>query len=88
MWSDEYDRDWKDIFSVQSEVAQTVARELQVAIAPEEKQLIDKIPTTNMEAYDAYLKGRFYFYKATENDLDTALYFFVNINKTYNSKKG
>jgi serine/threonine protein kinase len=82
IWANEYVRDWKDIISVQSEVAQTVARELQVAIAPEEKQLIEKIPTTNMTAYDAYLNGQFHFNKVTLNDLDTAMrYFELAINK-------
>ena len=76
IWANEYDRDWKDIFSVQSEVAQTVAGELRVAIAPEEKQLIEKIPTTNMTAYDAYLQGGFYTGKLTLDDLDTAMRYF------------
>jgi serine/threonine protein kinase len=76
VWVDEYNREWNDIFTVQSEVAQTVARELQVAIAPEEKQLIEKIPTTNMTAYDAYLQGQFHVGKLTLNDLDTAMRYF------------
>jgi serine/threonine-protein kinase len=76
VWANEYDRNWTEIFSVQSEVAQKVARELKIVIAPLEKQLIEKMPTTNMAAYDAYLKGRFYLYKATEKDLETALYYF------------
>jgi serine/threonine protein kinase len=82
VWSNEYDRDWKDIISVQSEVAQTVAGELQVAIAPREKQLIEKIPTTDMTAYDAYLNGQFHLNKVTLNDLDTAMrYFELAIDK-------
>jgi TolB-like protein len=76
IWANEYDRDWKDIISVQSEVAQTVAKELQVAIAPEEKQLIEKMPTTSMTAYDAYLNGQFHLNKVTLNDLDTAMRYF------------
>jgi len=76
IWANEYDRNWTEIFSVQSEVAQTIAGELQVAIAPEEKQLIEKIPTTNMTAYDAYLQGEFYADKITLNDLDTAMRYF------------
>jgi len=76
VWANEYDRNWTEIFSVQSEVAQRVARELQVAIAPEEKQLIEKIPTTNMTAYDSYLQGQFHFNKVTLKDLDTAMRYF------------
>jgi TolB-like protein/Tfp pilus assembly protein PilF len=57
-WANEYDRTWKDIFSVQSEVAQTIAKELHTIITPEEKQLIEKIPTNNLTAYDFYQQAR------------------------------
>jgi TolB-like protein/Tfp pilus assembly protein PilF len=53
----EYDRNYKDIIVVQSEVAQTIVKEIEVAITPEEKQRIEKIPTTNLTAYDFYLRG-------------------------------
>jgi len=82
IWASEYDREWKDIISVQSEVAQTVAKELQVAIAPDEKKLIEKMPTKNMTAYDAYLHGQFHVNKVTLNDLDAAIrYFELAIDK-------
>ena len=57
IWANNYDRNWKDIFSVQSEVAQAIASELNAVITPEEKQRIEKIPTTNLTAYDYYQKG-------------------------------
>jgi TolB-like protein len=75
-WADQYDRKWNDIFSVQSEVAQTIADELKAIVTPEEKKLIEKIPTPDLTAYEAYLKGEFYLYKATPNDLDTAMQYF------------
>ena len=58
VWSKIYDYDGKYIFSIQSEVAETVASELQAVITPEEKQLIRKIPTTNLSAYDFYQRGK------------------------------
>jgi len=58
VWAREYQREWTDIFLIQSEVAQTIASELQVLITPEEKQLIEKIPTTSVTAHDFYLRGR------------------------------
>jgi TolB-like protein/Tfp pilus assembly protein PilF len=58
IWAEEYDRNWTDIFSVQSEVAQAIARELQAVITPEEKQLIERTPTTSLTAYDFYQRGR------------------------------
>ena len=68
-WANEYDRTWKDIFSVQSEVAQTIAGELHTIITPAEKELIKKVPTTNLAAYDLYLKANGYQkdYQKTQN---------------------
>lgn len=65
----EYDRDYKDIFAVQSEIAQTIAEEIQVAITPEEKALIEKVPTTDLTAYDFYIKANNYlqYYSDTRN---------------------
>jgi TolB-like protein/Tfp pilus assembly protein PilF len=60
VFADKYDRNWKDIFSVQTEVAQKVAKELYAAITPEEKKLTEKIPTADMTAYDLYLKAKDY----------------------------
>jgi tetratricopeptide (TPR) repeat protein len=58
-WADEYDRNWNDVFSVQSEVAQAVAKELKAVIKPEEKHLIEKVPTDNLEAYNYFLLGEY-----------------------------
>jgi TolB-like protein/tetratricopeptide (TPR) repeat protein len=58
VWAKDYDRNWNDVFSVQSEVAQTIARELHAVITPEEKQLIERTPTVNLTAYDFYQRGR------------------------------
>jgi TolB-like protein/Tfp pilus assembly protein PilF len=57
-WANEYNRNWREVFSVQSEVAKTIARELHVVISPEEVQLIEKPPTTSLIAYDFYQRGR------------------------------
>ena len=46
------------LLSIQSQIAQTIASELKATITPEEKQLIEKIPTTNLTAYDFYQRGR------------------------------
>ena len=54
----EYKRDYKDIIAVQSEVAQTIAKEIEVIITPSEKDLIEKTPTENLTAYDLYLKAK------------------------------
>jgi len=60
VWANDYDRNWNSVFSVQSEVAQNIAKELHAVITPEEKQLIEKIPTTDTTAYLLYLKANDY----------------------------
>ena len=57
VWANNYDREWKDIFAVQSEVAKAIARELHAVITPKEIQLIEKQPTENLTAYDLYLRA-------------------------------
>jgi len=57
LWGKSYDREIRetsDIISIQSEIAQSIAAELKTIITPKEKQLINKIPTTNLTAYDFY----------------------------------
>lgn len=79
LWSETYDADLSDlsrIFIIQSEVAQSVARELKAVISPQEIKLIEKIPTKDLAAYDAYLKGKFNNNKLTEEDMDIAMQFF------------
>ena len=58
VWAKAYDRDLTDIFGIQSELAQAIATELKAALSPEEKEMIEKRPTENTEAYDLYLKSR------------------------------
>ena len=54
IWAKDYNKNWKDIFSVQTELAKAIARELEVEITPQEKQLIEKIPTIDLTALDFY----------------------------------
>jgi TolB-like protein len=64
IWSETYDKDLSDVFSIQSEVAQNVARELKAKLTSKETQLIQNAPlTTNQLAYDFYLKGNDYWSK-------------------------
>jgi tetratricopeptide (TPR) repeat protein len=57
VWADTYDRDLTDIFAIQSEVSQTIARKLAATLSPEEKKRIQAKPTDNLEAYDLYLQA-------------------------------
>ena len=65
LWADSYDKEFKDIFSIQSDVAQRIASQLKANLTSSEKAKIEKRPTTNMEAYNLYLKGNFEIAKVT-----------------------
>ena len=58
LWAESYDRELKDIFSIQSEIAQEIASALKVRIDPAVKERIESKPTDNTEAYGMYLRGR------------------------------
>ena len=49
----------ENIFNIQTKIAESVAKELKAVVTPDEKQLIEKIPTINLTAYDEYLKANF-----------------------------
>ena len=57
LWSKRYKRELKDVFQLQSEVALSIAKEINAIITPEENKRIEKVPTKNLVAYDYYLKG-------------------------------
>ena len=69
LWAETYDRRLNDIFSVESEISKTIAESLQAKLSGAEKISMAKKPTTNPEAYELYLKGRFFWNKRTGNDL-------------------
>ena len=63
MWSERYDRDLDDIFLIQDEIALSVTEKLKVTLLETEKAIITTTHTVNKEAYDLYLKGKFYWNK-------------------------
>jgi TolB-like protein/Tfp pilus assembly protein PilF len=76
LWADTYDRKLIDTFSVESDVAQKIASSLEAKLTGSERRAIAARPTENTEAYQLYLKGRFFWNKRTGNDLKTAGEFF------------
>ena len=58
LWADTFDRKLTDIFSVETEVAKAIADQLQAKISPAEKAAIEKAPTTDLDAYDRYLRAQ------------------------------
>jgi TolB-like protein len=76
LWSEIYDKDLSDIFSIQSEVAQNVAKELKATLTSIEKEQINKYQTQNTEAYNLYLQGRFYWNKRTKEGQTKSIEYF------------
>ena len=66
LWSERYDRVLKDIFTVQSDIAEQVIDQLQATLLEPERRAVDARPTDNMEAYQAYLLGIQYCWISTE----------------------
>jgi TolB-like protein/Flp pilus assembly protein TadD len=64
LWADTFDRKLIDVFSVESEVAKSIADQLQVKLTGQEERIISAKPTENIEAYDAYLRGMAYTLKS------------------------
>lgn len=57
LWSERYSRQTLDVFTLQAEVAQDIADQIEAVITPEEQRRIEKVPTESITAYDFYLKG-------------------------------
>jgi serine/threonine protein kinase/Tfp pilus assembly protein PilF len=76
LWADTYDRKLTDIFGVESEIVTAIAETLRAKMTDSEKTAIAKRPTANTEAYERYLKGRFFWNQRTGADLRTAIEYF------------
>src|SRR5438034_4391350 len=73
VWAETFDRKLTDIFSVESDVAKAIADQLRVHITRQEEQVIAAKPTKNIEAYDAYLRGRYFWNKPTSDGIKQAI---------------
>jgi len=83
LWAETYDRSSTDIFALESEIARTVADTLRAKLTGSELSALSKSPTASPEAYELYLRGRFFWNKRTAKDFETAItYFQRSIDKT------
>lgn len=76
LWAQTYDRELKDIFSIQSDVANNIADVMEVALGEYAQARINERPTTDLEAYRLYLQGKYYINMASFADIDTAITLF------------
>jgi serine/threonine protein kinase/Flp pilus assembly protein TadD len=76
LWSESFDRELKDIFEIQEEIAKNIVRALQITLSPQEKGALRQAPTRHVQAYDYYLRGRSFYYQYGKHDIEFALQLF------------
>ncbi|HOW84963.1 MAG TPA: protein kinase [Candidatus Aminicenantes bacterium] len=76
LWSESYDRELSDVFAIQQEIAGHVVRSLSVTLSPQEKGALAEVPTSHVQAYDYYLRGRSFYYRYGRHDIEFALQLF------------
>jgi TolB-like protein/Tfp pilus assembly protein PilF len=76
LWSERYDRELKDVFAIQDEIARNIVQALKIQLSDSEKEALDKARTPDVEAYDFYLRGRNFFYILYGRNLDYAIEMF------------
>jgi TolB-like protein len=76
LWAQSYDRDLRDVLSLQNEIVSAITREVKVQLTPQEETRLTSTRQVNPEAYEACLKGQFHWYKLTRTDLESALKYY------------
>jgi serine/threonine protein kinase len=86
LWGKQYQRPFQDVFSVQEEIAREISENLRVKLTGREKKRLAKRPTENREAYQLYLKGRFFWNKRSEESIRKGIEFFrqaIEVDPTF-----
>jgi len=76
LWSEKYDRDTEDVFAIQDEISLAIVDKLKIQLLGKEKAKLVTRYTDNLEAYNLYLKGRYFWSKRTEQDIKRAIQYF------------
>ena len=76
LWSETYDRKLTDIFAIQTDVALEIASALEAELSPAERRRIHREPTDSLQAYQAYLQGRFWYGRYTNDGIKKGLEYF------------
>jgi tetratricopeptide (TPR) repeat protein len=90
LWAERYDGSMKDVFSLQDKINQKIVAALAVKLTAQEKATVDKKETTNLAAYEEFLKGREHYQKFTVEDLAKAMGFFkkaIELDPNYRRAK-
>jgi len=86
LWSQTYNRKLRDIFSLQTEIAERVADNLKIKLVGGESTLITNRQTGNIDAYNLYLQGRYHWNRRTQSSLEKAIEYFqkaIDIDPNY-----
>ena len=76
LWAEQYNAQLTDVFQIQTDIALKIAGALKAQLSPEEKGQVERAPTEDVEAYNLYLQGRFFWNKRTQEGLQTAIEYF------------
>jgi TolB-like protein/DNA-binding winged helix-turn-helix (wHTH) protein/Tfp pilus assembly protein PilF len=76
LWGRSYEVELRDILALQNEVARSVAEEIRIELTPHEQAALKNVDPVNPEAYEAYLKGRYFWNKRTPDGLKNAIDYF------------
>jgi serine/threonine protein kinase/tetratricopeptide (TPR) repeat protein len=77
IWAERYDRELKDVFEVQDEIARSISQALRIKLTPQEEKAIARKQTDNPQAYDYYLRGRQFFHQFRRKGFDFARQMFA-----------
>ena len=77
IWSQKYDREMAGVFAIQDEISMAIVEALKGRLLPEEREVIAKRPTDNLEAYDLYLLGRHYWEQHTDDSISKSGDYFL-----------
>jgi TolB-like protein/Tfp pilus assembly protein PilF len=76
LWSNTFNRELKDVFAIQEEISNAIVDSLKVRLLGNEKELLVKSYTENTDAYEAYIKGRYYYLNFMEGSMEKALQYY------------
>ena len=77
LWSERYDRDVRDVFAIQEEIARNIVQALRLTLSPREQEALGKLGTSHVEAYEYYLRGRKFFYQYSRRGIEFARQMFA-----------
>ncbi|MGI8618288.1 MAG: protein kinase domain-containing protein [Gemmatimonadaceae bacterium] len=77
LWSETYDRQLEDVFEIQDEISRAIVEALKLRLSSEDGQLV--VPAKNLEAYNLYLKARFFYHRFSEGSLRKSLDFYQRV---------